>query len=522
MRNYQGSIKEYTERLKEKDPTLTEIIFSDCENALPSASELVDLCNALKDNTMVHTLDLSLLLMRTDFPSPWVYAYENDRDEKIVTSLVDALKNNTTLKKLRLSHVDISARSAKALAETLSQNTTLNELRLTQNRLGDSGASAIAEGLQKNETLHTLILAKNCIDNGGAVSIFSLLREKSSLRKVAISDHYFGDSEFYPYQNLPKKDSFSGSIYVSIVKMSLLALDVFTEMLKRNDSIDTVIVRGGEIGDVAADIFCQVLRNNKRIHTFELSRNTMTSAGAILLAKDLENNATLRYLDLSVNKIDNAGCEAIAKMLEKNNSLHALKLSYNQITSIDCFSEVMRVCGSLHELMMDGNKISGISLFANSLKTNTTLKKLNIANNDLTYTDARSLALSLRENSALQELDIHGDNGLMFSYARSYFFATLEQNNSLIALNLGYPRGSENFRVVNVALRINQGLLGTSAGTERQPTRVAAASSSSTAATVRFLKIEPEQDIEILFPTHIDLSVNKDDRAIEMKEMKPF
>ena len=64
------------------------------------------------------------------------------------------LKKNTSLEKLRLKG-HVLNRGAVALGEALKENCTLKQLRLDGNYVGEEGAKALADGVRQNESART-------------------------------------------------------------------------------------------------------------------------------------------------------------------------------------------------------------------------------------------------------------------------------------------------------------------------------------------------------------------------------
>ena len=76
-----------------------------------------------------------------------------------VKSIGDALKTNTTLEILILSHNGIS--NVNSIGDALKRNKTLKKLWLNDNNITDSGIQSIIEALKTNNTLKTLRLSDN-------------------------------------------------------------------------------------------------------------------------------------------------------------------------------------------------------------------------------------------------------------------------------------------------------------------------------------------------------------------------
>ncbi|KAF9272422.1 hypothetical protein BGZ68_002426, partial [Mortierella alpina] len=91
--------------------------------------------------------------------------------EKEMKILLEALKRDSTLTTLDLTHYSVGADGAKALADALTTNTTLTTLNLMADSVEGDGIKALAEALKTNTTLATLKLAYNPIRADGAKAL---------------------------------------------------------------------------------------------------------------------------------------------------------------------------------------------------------------------------------------------------------------------------------------------------------------------------------------------------------------
>eukprot|EP00667_Euglena_gracilis_P028742 EG_transcript_37072 len=73
--------------------------------------------------------------------------------------LMDALRQNTTLRELQLRSCHLGPEGARSLAATVTQNTTLRSIKLTNNAIGREGATALAAALRTNIALQEVSLS---------------------------------------------------------------------------------------------------------------------------------------------------------------------------------------------------------------------------------------------------------------------------------------------------------------------------------------------------------------------------
>lgn len=108
---------------------------------------------------------------------------------KSVLNIANALKKNTTVESVDLSLNRLTVEEVKAIAEALKVNNTLKDLNLKNNNIGAEGAQAIAEALKENTTLEDLNLGRNNIDLKGVQAIAEALKENAALRKLNLKDN---------------------------------------------------------------------------------------------------------------------------------------------------------------------------------------------------------------------------------------------------------------------------------------------------------------------------------------------
>lgn len=122
---------------------------------------LKEICHALRNNTTAP----SLVLCEPALHGLRLLAETNDTktalDDEGAHLLALALRDNTSLQSLVISHHQIGDRGAKHLAEALLVNKTLQSLDISNNLFTVKGAKRLAEALRVNETLKRLDVSHN-------------------------------------------------------------------------------------------------------------------------------------------------------------------------------------------------------------------------------------------------------------------------------------------------------------------------------------------------------------------------
>jgi Ran GTPase-activating protein (RanGAP) involved in mRNA processing and transport len=145
---------------------------------------------ALKNNTTLRELDISHNLLgkaenlNTVFPD-------------LVTggeALADLLSSNScSLNTLRLPWNMIRLDGAVALSSSLQHNSHVTYLDISYNSIGEAGGEALGAALLTNHTLHTLLIQNNNLTSSACFSICVGIEENFSLREVNLDGNPIGE-----------------------------------------------------------------------------------------------------------------------------------------------------------------------------------------------------------------------------------------------------------------------------------------------------------------------------------------
>lgn len=114
-----------------------------------------------------------------------------DRDMEIV---IEQVIRGNKCQELVLYRNNITKQGAFKLAEALKNNTSLKKLNLGYNNIGDTGVKYIVEALlQSNKTLVKLHLQSNYITEKGAEYLAEMLRMNRSIRHLGLDYNSIGD-----------------------------------------------------------------------------------------------------------------------------------------------------------------------------------------------------------------------------------------------------------------------------------------------------------------------------------------
>ncbi|XP_032946743.1 leucine-rich repeat-containing protein 45 isoform X2 [Rhinolophus ferrumequinum] len=177
----------------------------------------------------------------------------------------------------------------------------------------------------------------------------------------------------------------------------------------------------------------KLLQKEAFVTELVLSDCMLSEEGAILLLQGLCANTVLQFLDLKGNNLRAAGAEALGRLLRQNKSIQSLTLEWNNL----------------------GTWEDAFATFCGALAANSTLRQLDLRNNQISHKGAEELALALKSNTSLQQLDLRWNNiGLLGGRA---LVSSLPSNRTLWRLELaGNNVPSDVLRAVEQAMDHNQ------------------------------------------------------------------
>ncbi|XP_026936860.1 leucine-rich repeat-containing protein 45 isoform X5 [Sagmatias obliquidens] len=127
----------------------------------------------------------------------------------------------------------------------------------------------------------------------------------------------------------------------------------------------------------------KLLQKEALLTELVLSDCMLSEEGAVLLLQGLCVNTIVRFLDLKGNNLRASGAEALAKLLRQNKSIQSLTLEWNSL----------------------GTWEEAFAAFCGALAANGALRQLDLRNNQISHKGAEELALALKSNTSLQQLE---------------------------------------------------------------------------------------------------------------------
>ena len=185
-----------------------------------------------------------------------------------------------------------------------------------------------------------------------------------------------------------------------------------------------------------------------------------TVSGADSLAKLLTVSYCLTSLELSGNKLGDSGIASISDSLKANATLKRMSLHRCRMSEKGgkAIGDALMVNRSLQVLDMSDNPISaGVVHIAESLKCNCSLLEINLSKCGITKQEARSLAISLKDNHFLQTLILMGN--YLSKSGTIHIAKAVRNNNCLKSLDVSCCSiGDKGIKSLGSALEVNSSL----------------------------------------------------------------
>ncbi|XP_052407899.1 NACHT, LRR and PYD domains-containing protein 3-like [Carassius gibelio] len=393
-------------RLSPVIKTSKKALLNDCDLTDKSCSALV---TVLESDTSLKELNMN----------------NNNLQDSGVSLLCTGLKSlKCKLEILRFNNCALTEKSCSALALVLRSGcSSLKNIDLSNNNIQDSGVKLLCPGLESpNCKLEILRLSDCRITEEGYKALASTLRSNPShLIELDLTGNDPGQSGVKELSDLLQSQKHSLKTLKFLSPAADVACKYLTKVLHNKNPLlmRELNLSGHKLGDTQVNQLASLLQDKHcKLNTLQLNNNSMTAEGCATMISAL--NATLsnlRELDMSENKLGNSGIENICHLLENPHCrLERLKLCNCRITEVGykALASALRSNPShLIELDLTGNDPgkSGVKELCDLLQDpNCHLKTLRLRDCDLTEKSCSALAAILRSNTSLKDLDLSNNN----------------------------------------------------------------------------------------------------------------
>ncbi|XP_066512599.1 NLR family CARD domain-containing protein 3-like [Hoplias malabaricus] len=406
-----SGVKLISEALKSSNCKLETLRLSRFNQSLNSYESL---CPVLKSpNSPLKELDLS----------------HNDLQDSGVKLISEALKSShCKLETLRLTMCKLGEKSCEDLGSVLLVNSSLKELDLSNNDLQDSGVEKLSAALKSSLCkLETLRLSFCLVTEEGCAFLASALRSNPShLKELDLSYNHPGDTGVKLLSvKLEDPHCRLETLRLARCNLSTNSYETISSAVKSpNSPLKELDLRDTELQDSGVEIISEALKSSNckvetlRLTVCKLGEKSFENLGSVLLV-----NSSLKELDLSNNDLQDSGVEKLSAGLKSSLcKLETLSLTWCKLGEKSCedLGSVLLVNSSLKELDLSNNDLqdSGVEKLSAGLKgSDCKLETLRLSGCMITEDGCAFLASALSSNpSHLKELDLSynhpGDTGV--------------------------------------------------------------------------------------------------------------
>ncbi|XP_050959298.1 LOW QUALITY PROTEIN: NACHT, LRR and PYD domains-containing protein 12-like [Labeo rohita] len=347
--------------------------------------------------------------------------FELQKFKKSDECLIRLLGVIKTSKRALLNDCGLTDKSCSALATVLGSDTSLKELNMSNNNLQDSGVKLLCTGL-KNMKCHLEILRLNdCgLTDKSCSALATVLGSDTSLKELNMSNNNLQDSGV----KLLCTGLENMKCHLEILRLSDCSITeegykALASALRSNPShLIELDLTGNDPGQSGVKELSDLLQDpNCQLKILRFLGPAADEACQYVTGIVGKNLLLLRELNLSEHKLGDTRVNQIAALLQdKHCQLNTLMLRDCGLTEESCsgLATVLRSNSSLKELDMSNNNLqdSGVKKLQTGLEnTKCTLEKLRLSDCSITEEGYKALASALRSNpSHLIELDLTGND----------------------------------------------------------------------------------------------------------------
>lgn len=266
----------------------------------------------------------------------------------VTFALANSLRFNNSLQTLRLEQITFSSPTAAThLLEALKDNCSIKELHLYKNRFNETMTDALQSLLEGNDTLKVLSMKRNYVGNalncrhsnlqeleltecwGCAPAISTFVQHNTSLERLYLLHTGTNFNDLIPlFQRLEQNTTLdelviTGSAFNDECAASLASL------LRKNSTLTKLRLWGNHIGSFMTTTIAPALAEKESIIELRIVKNGIDDAGASALAEALSTNTTIQTIDLSDNRIGDSGAKELLHLTRRNANIESCLLRDN-------------------------------------------------------------------------------------------------------------------------------------------------------------------------------------------------
>jgi len=307
-----------------------------------------------ENDPSVYLLDFLAAVLQNNIRANTSSSYLSLLSEKVKEHTKRNISYVFTITVLDLTNNNMSDCTADDINLILSYN-KLEEVYLSGNSLQEVGMIKIVEALHSNSSLKMFDISHNKINGKVVNSIAAALANKTKLEKLYLNENNLQSEDIIKITN----------------KLCSTVLRIFNISQNICDS-------------TAANNIGSIIMKNTQLEELHLGKNMIRTNGIIKMLSSLHITA-LKVFDISNNEISSKAAVDIAHVLSEQDKLEMLNLAGNELQD-------------------------GLAIIVKKLKCYSTLKILDISNNNASIKTIDCIAIILCFQSKLEKLYLGGNN----------------------------------------------------------------------------------------------------------------
>ena len=208
---------------------------------------------------------LTILISSTDLEE--LDVSDNNLSSNSVTSIMNGILQNNTIRTLRMSSSQFSVDNCTSLSSILQQSMCqLKKLYITRCNIDSGGALQLAAGLTHNQSLEVIYISGNPIGDTGAAALFN----NTTLREL----------------------------YMTSCKITSKGFIEVASSLTKNTTLQLLDVKGNSLGMDGAKAVSKMITDNNTLVWLNLSFNDSLEEVVDIIISSLQSNNSLQRLIL--------------------------------------------------------------------------------------------------------------------------------------------------------------------------------------------------------------------------------
>ena len=405
---------------------------------------ILEVAKALQHITSLKSLDLSKNNISNEVSVELAVAIKSNKHleelwmldcnlRSSATVILQSLSTISSLKFLNVSDNQVTEEAGEALASVILHNTGLKELYLRNNNLG-KGMLEIVKALQHITSLKSLNLGNNNISSEVSVELAIAFQLNKHLKELWMFDCNLKSSATVILQSLTTISSLK-CLNINHNQVNEEAGEALASVILCNTGMEELHLRNNTIARGLLNV-AKALQHVTSLKSIDIGNNNIPKEVSSELALVVESNKHLENLCLHNNNLKSSAF-TILQSLSTISTLKLLDLNNNQLSeeSGEALTSVVLHSTELEELYLYGNDLGkGILQVVKALQHNSLLKVLNLGSNDISILALDQLALAIKSNRQLEKLYLYNTN---LHLSATVFLQSLSTVSALKVLNMG-------------------------------------------------------------------------------------